>query len=224
MRLRTMFTTCWGLAIAACPPGPAAGQALSQPEGWETRAERFVAMPPGFHITTSPAVLLYHPEARAAGNFRIESEGFLFPGDSPHSYGVFVGGRHLDGDDATWTSFEIGLDGTWVVRTRELRDRQRGFEVVELAGPAPGPILLPDGEDPAKNTLVVAAGVDAVEFLLNGEVVATLARAAIPVDGVAGFRVGAELNLHVVSLAIETEDGTTQWAPAPPEERERGGS
>lgn len=224
MRLRTMCTMCWGLAIGMALPGVVAGQALSQPEGWETRAERFVAMPPGFHITTSPSVLLYHPEARAGGTFRIESEAFLFPGDSPHRYGVFIGGRNLEADDAVWTSFEIGLDGSWVVRTREVRDRQRGFEVVELAGPTPGPVVLPEGENPARNALVVAVGPEQVEFRLNGETVAALPRDAMPVDGVAGFRVGSELNLHVLSLAVETESGTEQWAPAPAEQQEEGGS
>lgn len=37
MRLRTMFTICWGLAIAASLPGSATGQTLSEPEGWEER-------------------------------------------------------------------------------------------------------------------------------------------------------------------------------------------
>lgn len=224
MRLRTICTMCWGLAILATLPGSAAAQALTQPAGWETRAERFVAMPPGFHITTSPSVLLYHPEARAEGTFRIESEAFLFPGDSPHRYGVFFGARNLDADDAVWTSFEIGLDGRWVVRTREVRDRQRGFEVVDLAGPAPGPVVLPEGENPARNALVVAAGREQVEFRLNGETVAALPRDAIPVDGVTGFRIGSELNLHVLSLTVETESGVERWAPAPADQPEEDGS
>lgn len=96
MRFRTMFTICWGLAIAASLPGPATGQALSQPDGWQTRAERFVAMPPGFHITTSPSVLFYHPDAQAEGEYQVYSDGFLFPGDSPNPYGLVVGADEVE--------------------------------------------------------------------------------------------------------------------------------
>lgn len=113
MRLRTKFMILGSVAMAAglATPGPGAAQALSRPDGWRTQAERFVTMRPGFHITTTPSVLLYHPDARAEGSYRVESEGFLFVGDSPHTYGVFVGGTDLEADDAAWTSFEIGHDG-----------------------------------------------------------------------------------------------------------------
>lgn len=223
MRFRTMFTICWGLAIAASLPGPATGQALSQPDGWQTRAERFVAMPPGFHITTSPSVLFYHPDAQAEGEYQVYSDGFLFPGDSPNPYGLFVGGRDLDGDAATWTSFEVGLDGNWVIRARRPADRQRGFEIVDLAGPGSAPLAVPGEEGPAKNTLRIVVGADEVEFHVNGEAVAKLPRADLSVDGVVGFRVGAGLNLHLTTLTIARGDHLERWAPVA-EQPEEGGT
>jgi hypothetical protein len=216
-----------GCTLAACilaTPTVARTQSLSQPDDWEVRAERFVAMPPGFHITTSPFVLFYHPDARAEGAFEVVTEGFLFGGDSPNAYGLFVGGRNLGADDAAWTSFEIGHDGTWVVRSREFRGDALGFVVEDLAGPEPGPVAVPDDETTAKNVLAVVARPDSVEFRLNGETVATLPRAELTVDGVVGFRVGADLNLHLVSLTINSGDETTEWAPAPAESSEEGGA
>lgn len=133
-------------------------------------------------------------------------------------YGVFVGGRDLDGDDASWTSFEVGLDGDWVVRTRRPADRQRGFEIVDLAGPRPAPLVLPGDGGPAQNTLTIAAGADEVEFQVNGETMARLARADLSVDGVVGFRVGADLNLHLTTLTIARGDHLERWAPAAEEE------
>lgn len=214
MRLRTMFTTCWGLAIAASPPGSAAGQALNQPDGWQTRAERFVAMPPGFHITTSPSVLFFHPGARAEGEFRVESEGFLFRGDSSNAYGLFIGGRDLDGDGATWTSLEIAHDGRWVIRKRTFEGTQGGASIVDVAGPEPGPVALPGDGATAKNVLAIVAGEEDVAFRVNGETVAALPRADLPVDGVVSFRVGAGLNLHLTTLTIARGDRLERWAPA----------
>lgn len=225
MRICKVLLT--GCTLAACilvTTGAARAQSLSQPDGWEVRAERFVAMPPGFHITTSPAVLLYHPEARAEGEFEVATDGFLFQGESPHAYGLFVGGRDLGADDAAWTSFEIGHDGTWVVRSREFRGGAHGFVVEDLAGPEPGPVAVPGDETTAKNVLAVVARPDSVVFRLNGETVATLPRAELTVDGIVGFRVGADLNLHLVSLTIKSDGATTEWAPQPAEPPEEGGT
>ena len=214
MQVCTKFRTAVAAAVLVAAPSVGGAQALEQPEGWHTRAERFVAMPPGFHITTSPSVLFYHPEARANGTFTVESEGFLFRGDSPNSYGIFVGGERLDGDDAAWTSFEIAHDGTWVVRGRAFAGLEQGAVVSDLAGPEPGPVAVPGEDANAKNLLAVAADSDSVRFQLNGETVATLPRDGLAVDGVVGFRVGAGLNLHLITLSVTSEGRTTTWAPA----------
>ncbi|HSM07484.1 MAG TPA: hypothetical protein VLA33_00520 [Gemmatimonadota bacterium] len=181
-------------------------------------------MPPGFHITTSPSVLLYHPGARAEGEFEVATDGFLFRGDSPHGYGLFVGGRDLADDEAAWISFEIALDGTWVVRRREYRGQEQGFAVVDLVGPEPGPIVVPGEEQTARNAIAVVAGSEHVEFRINDETVATLPRADLHVDGVTGFRVGAGMNLHLISLVIRSDGVTTEWAPQPAEPPEEGGA
>lgn len=225
MRVRNTFLT--GCTLAACiliAPTTARTQSLSQPDGWEVRAERFVAMPPGFHITTSPSVLLYHPGARAEGEFEVATDGFLFRGDSPHGYGLFVGGRDLADDEATWVSFEIGLDGNWIVRRREFRGQEQGFAVVDLAGPEPGPIVVPGEEPTARNAIAVVAGSERVDFRINDETVTSLPRSELDVDGVTGFRVGAGLNLHLISFTVNFDGETTEWAPAPAESSDEDGS
>ncbi len=219
---RILLTGCTAAACVLVTPTAARTQSLSQPDGWEVRAERFVAMPPGFHITTSPSVLLYHPEARAEGEFEVATDGFLFRGDSPNAYGLFVGGRDLADDEATWISFEIALDGTWVVRRREFRGQEQGFAVVDVAGPEPGPIVVPGEEQTARTAIAVVAGSDRVEFRINDEVVTTLPRAELEVDGVTGFRVGAGLNLHLISFTVSSDGETTEWAPQPAKSPEEG--
>lgn len=215
LRIKYMILGSAALAAALATPGFGEAQALSRPDGWRTQAERFVTMRPGFHITTTPSVLLYHPDARAEGSYRVESEGFLFVGDSPHTYGVFVGGSNLEADDATWTSFEIGRDGKWVVRTRENRGGTNGPMIVDVAGPEAGPVVLPTGEDPTgKNVFGIDVDEDEARFRLNGETVLTLPRGELAFDGITGFRVGAGLNLHLTTLDVTSDSGTTHWAPA----------
>lgn len=210
LRTRIVMLICL-LAGSLMGPRLLTGQALSTPDGWRTSAARFVAMAPGFHITTSGSVLLYHPEARAWGEFTLESEGFLFSGESAETYGVFIGGSDLDSDDAVWTSMEIGHDGTWVIR-------QRSDNTVEdLAGPRAGPVVLPE-DGPAKNVLEIRAGESSVAFILNESTVAELPREGLAVEGVTGFRVGADLNLHLTTFDITMGDSTRHLAPARQEE------
>jgi len=89
-------------------PMSAAAQ-LSIPPGWRWATDqhigaptidgaipdsswRFTTMAPGWHITTRPATVMFHPDAQAWGRYAIESMQILFPGKSPAGYGVFVGG------------------------------------------------------------------------------------------------------------------------------------
>jgi len=117
------------LALLALAPAPAIAQTLQAPDGWIARPERFVEMPPGFHITAGRGVILYNPAATARGEFRVESEGFLFdPLGSDGTYGLFLGGRELDSDAQRYIAFEIGPDGNFSVR------RQADFESIRLAG------------------------------------------------------------------------------------------
>lgn len=223
MRIRTKFMMSLLLVAGAVTLDATSGhaQTLSRPDGWRADVERFVAMPPGFHITTSGSSLLYHPEASAADEFVVESEGYLFSGDAPHSYGVFVGGAELGSDAATWTSFEISPDRTWTIFARSPNEEGR-TTVRTIAGPETAPVALPTrSEGPALNVLRVEAGAEDLVFQVNGETVASLPRSSLSLDGVVGFRVGSALNLHLTTLTITDGGKTTAWAPAP--EGEEGG-
>ena len=91
-------------AAAATPPAAAQDdEGLPFPEGWEVRFDRegasmddlyLVTMPPGYHVTTGPAMIAWHPDSVATGDFRIESETFLFdPQGRREAFGFFVGGQ-----------------------------------------------------------------------------------------------------------------------------------
>ena len=202
------------LALLVLAPAPAIAQTLQAPDGWIARPERFVEMPPGFHITAGRGVILYNPAATARGEFRVESEGFLFdPLGSDGTYGLFLGGRELDSDAQRYIAFEIGPDGNFSVR------RQAEFESTRLAGGFHQAIHRWTGEDATvKNVLSVDAGATTVRFRVNDDTVAELTRAAVDPDGVIGFRIDSGLNIHVTTLDITTDAGKTEWAPKSPNE------
>lgn len=76
-------------------------------------------MPPGWHMTTGPAAILYDPGHQSRGRFAVEAEIFLFPGESNEGFGVFLGGTDLESANASWTAFLITKDGSATVERRQ---------------------------------------------------------------------------------------------------------
>lgn len=180
------------------------------PEGWVVRLDRpgsgqapdFQDMPPGWHITTGPAGILYHPENTASGAFRVESETSLFdPGQRNEAYGVFFGGKNLDGDAQSYTYFLVRRDGSYLVKRRD------GTETSEIQGWTKHEAVTSwegrgEDESAAKNTLAIEAGSEELVFFVNGQEVFRVAREGQHVDGIVGLRVNHGLNIHVSSLDI----------------------
>jgi hypothetical protein len=203
-----------GLAAAAALQQPAAKpemakQELERPADWIVRHDQageqkiyFVKMPPGWHVTTGPGSILYHPDKRATGRYRVEAEIFLFPGTSAGGHGIFFGGQHLDGSGngpAYWT-WQLDRDGT-LTHGRYLQGRREGG-----AEGAKHPAVVPSSQDKAvKNVLAVEVDGDTVRLFVNGQHVGTttIAGAAGGTwDGTVGLRVDADVNLHLTRLDV----------------------
>ncbi len=188
----------------------AAQESNPPPEGWVVRLDRpgsgqspqLQDMPPGWHITTGPAGILYHPEKTASGAYRVESESFLFdPGQRNEAYGIFIGGIDLDGDGQSYTYFLIRRDGSYLVKRRD------GSETSNLQGWTKHEAVTRwegrgEGEHTAKNTIAIEAGTDELVFFVNGQEVFRTAREGQHVEGIVGLRVNHGLNLHVSSLEV----------------------
>jgi len=186
-----------------------AGQDLERPDGWLTRfdadgmseadLETFVEMPPGWHVSTGPAGILWHPENTISGDFRAEMEVFLFdPEGRREAFGIFLGGSALESDNVEYTYFLLRDGGQYIIKRRE------GTET-----PTIRPWTSHDavksysdrGADASvKNVLAVEARSDEVRFYVNGAEVARVPRDEVGVDGVFGFRVNHRLNLHISKL------------------------
>lgn len=199
------------LALSAILASPAAAQDLERPENWKVRFDNpgatesdlqmFVAMPPGWHVTTGPAAIFWSPENTASGDFRAEMEVFLFdPQGRREAFGLFVGGTDLEGPNQEYTYFLLRDGGQFIIKRREgaeaptVRPWNAHEAVVAYADRGEAAT--------AKNVLAIEAEGQTVRFLVNGSEVASLPRSEVPVDGVFGFRVNHALNVHVSRLEV----------------------
>jgi hypothetical protein len=208
MRVATL-----SLALALALAAPAAwAQEFHRPNDWMVRFDHagqpdsavyFVEMPPGWHITTGPAAILYDPARIAQGDYRVESQIFLFPVERREAFGVFIGGEDLEGPDQAYTYFLIRKDGSFLIKERSGNDTR----VIHPWTEHPAILKHPGGEEPVKNLLAIEAAGETVRFLVNGQQVASVPRSEVLTEGVVGLRVNHNLNLHVTSLEVQPNGG-----------------
>lgn len=203
----------WGLA--ATPPSHAQEIDQPPPEGWIVRTDRpgadaseivFVDMPPGWHITTGPAAVFYHPDSVASGRFRVEMEVFLFdPGERREAFGLFVGGKELDGVGQRYLYFLIRDGGEYLVK-----ERAGSVTSTIVNWTAHDAILGYDQRDEGsvtvRNLVAMEAREDELVFRVNGAEVTAIPRRNRDVDGIVGIRVNHALNIHVSSLNITSSN------------------
>jgi hypothetical protein len=153
-------------------------------------------MPPGWHITTGPAIIAWDPAWRAAGTYRVELECFLFPGERQEGYGLFVGGNDLERPDQTYLYVLLRKNGELIVKRRD------GAASPTLVPWTAHPAIVPQTEGTAKNLLALDVAADSVRIFVNDQRVVALVRAGLPTDGQVGLRVNHALNLHVTRVEI----------------------
>ncbi|MDA0328117.1 MAG: hypothetical protein O2958_03735 [Gemmatimonadetes bacterium] len=205
-----MRIACSLIALAALT-APASAQDLQRPDGWLTRfdmanmseadLEVFVDMPPGWHITSGPAGIYWTPSNSIAGDFRAEMEVFLFdPEGRREAFGMFLGGRQLDGAAQEYTYFLLRDGGQFIIKRREgaesptIRPWTGNNSIRAYADRGQ--------ESSVKNVLAVEARTDEVRFFVNGTEVANVPRTEVNVDGIYGFRVNHALSLHISRLEV----------------------
>ena len=201
--------------------GTVAAAQLKTPADWKWRLDsgdnkvvesepkpnefHFVAMPPGWHMTSAVGGVLFHPDFTTTNTqqFVVEADIFLFPGESQEEFGVFVAGKNLTpAGTPAYFSFVARRDGKAAIL------RQQGppvFAWSATEGLAPHP-----GKDSVKTAFRVEALKSEVVFAVNGKEVTRVPRERLNLDGHFGFRVGKGMNLHASRL-----DLTHKLAPTP---------
>jgi hypothetical protein len=207
--MRALARAAMALSLLTLFPAP--GSAQTRPAGWLTRFDggahaghgadslAFEDMKPGFHVTTGPAVILWHPDSVARGDFTVESMLHLFDtkGRDREGYGILVGGRDLAGDAQSYTYFLLRNDGRFIIKQRQGADTPTLVPWTEHAAIAK---WTPAAGSSVKNVLAVKAVGASVEFLVNGQTVHTLPRATVNPDGIFGVRANHGVNLHVQTI------------------------
>jgi hypothetical protein len=189
---------------------------LIPPPSWQVRLDRpqqasvedvwYVDMPPGWHITTGPAAIFWDPANQASGEYRLESEIFLFdPGERREGFGVFLGGMELRASTQAYVYFLLREGGEFIVKTR------RGDETETVIPWTAHPAIAswadrgPDAAT-AKNVLAVEVGAAQLRFFVNDVEVAALPTDGPSTAGVFGLRVNHNVNIHVTNLEVQRKN------------------
>lgn len=203
-------------------PNNPQGENLEVPEGWEVRLDRpsedviigsnadssdiyFVNMTPGWHITTGPAAIFYHPANTASGSFSINTKLHLFdPGDrNREAFGVFWGGKELQSGDQSYYYFLIRNTGDFLIKKRtgeetELIQDWTASEVIKVFDDET------EGSS-VQNLMTVTVQGENISFLINEEEVASISSEGMDNEGIFGLRVNHSINLHVSDLTLISE-------------------
>lgn len=191
---------------------------LVVPAGWEVRLDKpdedvtigsdpesadiyFVNMKPGWHITTGPRAIFWHPASMAQGTYRVSTKIHLFdPKGRNEAFGLFIGGENLKEENQTYTYFLLRNSGEYLIKKR-IGDETK---VVKDWTKTPSMVVYDDtSKSSVPNTLSVEVDKNQVSFYVNGEKVDTLPKNQVDTNGIVGLRVNHMLNLHVEDFDVE---------------------
>lgn len=175
----------------------------SVPAGWSVRADeggtanaKVVTMGTGLHVTLGPAIILYRDTHDGNGPFHTLATFTQTKNPShPEGYGLFFGGKALNGAGQQYTYFLVRGDGTYLVKRRE------GEKTTQISKGwvADAAVHKADAKGTATNLLEIDAKRDPskIVFMANGKAVHTMDAKGADVNGVVGLRVNHNLDVHI---------------------------
>lgn len=195
-------------AVAADSSDPdrnAAGGAV--PAGYQARTDRADAQMSGasyspsgdwWEVTTGPAHIVYAAKDTASGNYTVSAtiEQLEKP-THPEAYGLFIGGRDLDQPSQAYTYMLVRGTGDVLVKVREGGSTR---DVIKWTASAD----IPKEDAAGKASYALSASVtdDAVKLSVNGKQVASVSKAGLPTEGIAGLRINHNLHVRVTPVSI----------------------
>src|SRR5213075_254312 len=198
-----------GLAAQADPDHPVAGGA-SIPAGWHVRTEpnrqtgqpasldnvKFTSMGDGLHTTVGPAAIYWRDRDTISGNYHVVAK--LSQMKNPahrEAFGIFIGGKNLADSGQAYTYFLVRpIDGMYSIR-RRAGYASRPTAVVEWT--ASEAVTKADTSGRALNELSIQVQGGKAKFMVNGKEVYTADAASLEVNGVVGYRVNHNLDVHL---------------------------
>jgi hypothetical protein len=191
------------------PDKPVAGGGGALPAGWAMRVDgtgdaknvKVASMGKGIHVTLGPAIILYRAAMDGKGPFHtLATFTQTKPSKHAEGYGLFFGGKDLEGEGQSYTYFLIRQDGAYLIKRRE------GGKTSDISkGWTPNAaVKKPDAKGSATNLLEVDNKVDPskVTFKVNGQDVYTTDAKSLSVDGIVGLRINHNLDVHVEGFDV----------------------
>ncbi|HEY3439509.1 MAG TPA: hypothetical protein VGK29_02100 [Paludibaculum sp.] len=187
--------------------------AQTVPQGWKQRIDRsasvsdpdasgnvkFVTQGSGFHATNPQAATYWNPVNTASGVYTLKGAFTLMqPSGHPNYYGLVFGGANLEAAEQAYVYFLVAQNGTWLIKKRE------GAMATNIAPRTPNDaVQKPDGSGKSTNNLEVRVGTEKVDFVVNGTVVHSAAKADLPkTDGISGIRVNHLLEVQIDGFGV----------------------
>jgi hypothetical protein len=220
---RFLFTAL----VAALAVAPAFAQA---PAGWQVRADRstsatdpdgagdikFTTIPGGFRAINPTAAIYWNPANTAKGPYALRGTfKLLEPSGHTNFYGLFIGGRALEGADQSYLYFVVAQDGSFLIRKRagdrvpdpNAPARGRGgrgpqANTEDVARSKHAAVRQPGTDGTSANTLEIRVAGDTLNFAVNGTVVHTMPKGDVVTDGIYGIRVNHLLNVEITDFAL----------------------
>jgi hypothetical protein len=194
---------------AGSQPAGEVAVAEGLPSGWTARPDaggttdsiKFAVMEPGYHLTLGPATILYRKQDRVSAPFHAIAKFHQMKKlEHPEGYGLFFGGKGLDGSGQSYTYFLVRADGKFNVKRRngeKLDQYTKGW----VAHPA---VKKADVKGNATNVIEIDAKKDpkTVSFKVNGTQVHSVPAQKMDLNGIVGIRANHYLDLHIEEFAI----------------------
>lgn len=204
-----VFVLCSPPLAAQADPDRAVAGGGSFPAGWNVRTERnapttnvkFSAMGDGLHTTVGPAAIYWRDRDTVSGNYHmVATMTQMSNPEHPEAFGIIIGGRDLADSAQRYTYFLVRpIDGKYSIR-RRAGYATRPTAVVEWT--ASDAVVKGDSAGKATNELSVQVTGNRVSFMVNGKEVHAANAADLDVNGVVGYRVNHNLDVHLGPLGI----------------------
>ena len=186
----------------------------SIPAGWHVRTEpnrqtgqpapldnvKFSAMGPGgMHTTVGPAAIYWRDRDTVSGNYHVVAKMIQMKNPAhPEAFGIFIGGNNLADSAQTYTYLLVRpVDGMFSIR-RRTGYTTRPTAIVEWT--ASDAVTKSDSTGNASNELSVEVRGGKAKYMVNGKEVYT--GDAADLNGVVGYRVNHNLDVHLGALGI----------------------
>lgn len=185
------------------------------PPGWNVRTEpnrqtgqpaplaniKFTTMGAGgLHTTVGPAAIYWRDQDTVSGNYHVVAKMIQMKAPAhPEAFGIFIGGKNLADSAQTYTYFLVRpTDGMYSIR-RRASYTTRPTAVVEWTA---SDAVVKGASGEASNELSIESRGGKVRFMVNGKEVYSGNAADLDVNGVVGYRVNHNLDVHLGPLGI----------------------